>query len=477
MFAALIDELTGLSPAALDGRLASAKRRRDGADMEIAAITAVVEQRQLFQDHGHRSVNGYLKQQLNCPAAEARRIKRRSRLLDQHPEIGDLLGESRVGAAQADLLADAFLHRVAGARFGEFASLLTSQAEALEYADLKIAIDHFVVHADPDGSFDDQQFHEEHRSASVTVTNGAVSVLAHGGDPIAATEMKAIFERAVETEFHRDCDTRRRLHGDDHLAHPLPRTAAQRTFDALHQIFVASMTAPADGKRPEPVVNIVIDPTTAMEALARHGLIDIDDNAEADQPVDPTKLRCHTSTGTAVHPDVAVKAMLRGSVRRVIVDANDVVINFGRTQRLFTGNARRAAQLLVTRCAHRGCDVPAEFCDVDHIDEWVAHGGRTDQGNGGPACNTHDRWKHQQGLRGRRDRNGRIHLIKPDGTVIKPLNARDPVWADPDPPPAQSPAPPPPRTITWVDWTRGRRARGTAPHPDSTVTIYDLQAA
>ncbi len=62
--------------------------------------------------------------------------------------------------------------------------------------------------------------------------------------------------------------------------------------------------------------------------------------------------------------------MIRGSVRRVIVDAHDVVINLGRTQRLFTGKARHAAQLLTVHCGYRGCDVPAQFCDIDHINEW-----------------------------------------------------------------------------------------------------------
>lgn len=116
----------------------------------------------------------------------------------------------------------------------------------------------------------------------------------------------------------------------------------------------------------------------------------------------------------------------------MIVDANDVVISHGRTQRLFTGKAREAAQLLAIRCGHRGCDVPAEFCDVDHVDEWAADGGATDQANAMSLCGSHDRWKHRQRLRGRRDRHGRIHLIRPDGTVIKPVGARDPEWAEPD---------------------------------------------
>ncbi|NND76442.1 MAG: hypothetical protein HKN44_15700, partial [Ilumatobacter sp.] len=48
MFATLIDELTGLPAAVLDDALAAAKAKRDEADMEIAAITAVVDARQLY---------------------------------------------------------------------------------------------------------------------------------------------------------------------------------------------------------------------------------------------------------------------------------------------------------------------------------------------------------------------------------------------------------------------------------------------
>jgi hypothetical protein len=130
-----------------------------------------------------------------------------------------------------------------------------------------------------------------------------------------------------------------------------------------------------------------------------------------------------------VHPDAALQAMLAGSVRRVMVDAQAVVINMGRTQRLFTGKARQAAQLLAVRCGFRGCDVAAEFCDVDHVTPWV-DGGETDQANSLPLCGSHDRRKHGQQLRGRRDRHGRIHLIRPDGSVIKPLNAHDPEWTE-----------------------------------------------
>ena len=176
--------------------------------------------------------------------------------------------------------------------------------------------------------------------------------------------------------------------------------------------------------------------------------------------------------------------MLRGSVCRVMVDAHDVIINMGRKQRLFTGKARQAAQLLAVSCGHRGCDIPAEFCDVDHLDEWVADHGQTNQDNALPLCGSHDRWKHQQRLRGRRDTTGRVHLVKPDGTVIKALNTRDPEWAQPDEPAPNRAEPEPDtfdapvRTTTWGEQTKN----STSPSrhtiaPDAIVQIIDLRAA
>jgi hypothetical protein len=430
MFEARIDDLADATIVDLDAALAVAKRLRDEAELEIAAITSVVDSRQLFQEHAQHSIRAYLKQQLNCSGPEALRIKRRARLFNQHPEIGDALGESRIALGQVDAMASAQQHPRAGDRFAGFAALFVEQAERLEHDDFADVVNHFVVQADQDGAFADQRFNEDQRTASVRVDNGAVSVHVSGGDPCQSAEMKRIFDLAVEVEARKDFDARRVEFGTDALAHPLSRSVDQRRFDAMYEIMMASTVTPADGQRPEPLVNLMIDPATALEVLAAHGFLDLSADDLADlAAVDPTSRRCGTSTGVPVHPDVALKAMLRGSIRRVVVDAHDVVINMGRTRRLFTGKARQAAQLLAVRCGFRGCDVPAEFCDVDHVEPWV-DGGVTDQSNSMPLCGSHDRQKHRKQLRGRRDRHGRIHLVRPDGGVIKPLNARDPKWLD-----------------------------------------------
>lgn len=180
-------------------------------------------------------------------------------------------------------------------------------------ADFEKVVDQFIVLTDTDGAFDDQQFQEDERTASVAIVAGAVEVRATGGSALAAAEIDAVFKLACEAEFEKDCAARRAEFGDDALKHPLPRTGQQRKFDAMHEIFLAWATVPADGVAPQPLVN--------------------------------------------------------------------------------------------------------------------------DQKNAGPFCGGHDRYKQHETLRARRTASGRIRLIRPDGTVIKPVGQRDPEWADASPRP------------------------------------------
>ncbi len=86
--------------------------------------------------------------------------------------------------------------------------------------------------------------------------------------------------------------------------------------------------------------------------------------------------------------------------------------------------------------------------------------------------------KHQKRLRGRRDKHGRIHLIKPDGTVIKPLGARDPDWADNINETKPDTFDAPVRTTTWGEHTKNSTSpsRHSIP-PDAIVEIIYLRSA
>ena len=52
--------------------------------------------------------------------------------------------------------------------------------------------------------------------------------------------------------------------------------------------------------------------------------------------------RCSTLSGKPIDPHDALGAALIGHVRRVVFDSRGVVVDMGRTSRLFTGTARQA---------------------------------------------------------------------------------------------------------------------------------------
>jgi hypothetical protein len=200
---------------------------------------------------------------------------------------------------------------------------------------------------------------------------------------------------------------------------------------------MAWASTPAGAQRPEPLVNILYTAHRAGRALAAHGLAaDAEVFTTPSGPASTDDLltdRCETSTGVAVSDHDALRAMIHGQVRRAVVDTAGVTIDLGPRRRLFTGSARQAAQLVALTCSHPGCDIPAEFCDVDHL---VRHtdSGPTNQRNAAPVCGSHNRYKERAGLRSRRASNGRTYLIRPDNTVIAPVGQLPPTWTDSDPP-------------------------------------------
>lgn len=450
-----MEHCLGLGPDALDARVRELIVESRRVEAELSATLAVVDARRGFEADGHCSLHGYVKATTNCGRGRATQLVRRARLVNEEPHIANTWAAGHIGSAQADRLARASQHPRAGVLFRDHRERLVSDAEHLDYASFDTIATRFEKLADTDGAHADDRANIANRSASVVETADGVSVSAHGGDALQAAEMAAVLQQARDDEFADDCDHRRDEHGDNAPNHPLARTAQQRSFDALHRIFMAYPTAPADGKRPEPIVNIVIDGATAGAVLHEHGLTDTP-AVFTDADPELVDRRCETSTGTVIHPDLALAAMLTGRVRRAVVDANSVVIDLGRSQRLFTGNARDAARLLVTRCSARGCDIPARSCDIDHLQP-ASEQGQTDQANATPLCGRHNRHKHRTRLRARRTVNGDVRLIRPDGTLVGPAGERPPTWAPPDW--FQHV-----RTIDWDDFVRSRpRLQGHRP--------------
>jgi len=179
----------------------------------------------------------------------------------------------------------------------------------------------------------------------------------------------------------------------------------------------------------EPVPHAGVDPIPPADAdsgvdagVEGDGNVGADANrGGAPRPGTPGGLigyRCGTVDGRPLDPTEVVVAALIGQVRRTVAGADGVVMDMSRRTRLFTGARQLAVRLSSRSCVWTGCDVPSSDCQCDHLESFHGPGqGRTDPGNGAPACGRHNR-KKEQGYTVVRDRYGRYHVYRPDGTEI-----------------------------------------------------------
>ena len=451
MFEAVVSELVDLTDTALNDRIGELKMQQCRTDAELAAAIAVADSRALYQADAHRSMKGYLEATCNWSNHEVARWRSAAAAVNAHSLIGDAWLAGHIGAPQVAVLAKTHGNRRVRDQFPAFLPQLVANAEEMCFADFAATVDHFVAHADVDGAHDARDDAVEHRRARVVAVGGAVDVSAFGGDGVTTDEMIDIFQSFCDSEFEKDVAERRELHGDTAADHDLRRTPAQRSFDALLTIFRAGANANTVGPAASTVVNVVIDAATFGRMLAAAGLapttldgITVDpftglptsNTLLPDLMSDPAQLgsvRCETDRNVPIHTHDVLRAALAGHVRRVVVDGDGHVIDYGRKKRLFEGPARDAAKLLVRRCEHPGCDLPSGWSDVDHNREWNELG-ETNQNNAGVLCSNHNRAKHRLKLRRRRGVNRVGYTIRADGTMIVPIGARTPQFPAEDDP-------------------------------------------
>lgn len=444
LVAELVEERMGWNAAALDGEFREIELAIRELEAQRAAILAAGEARQVADLDGHRSTQAYVRAATHAPRGAASRLVRRARFLRDHPAVGEALMGGHIGVAQVDLLARVANHRRVGALFGDAViALMVEFAEHFAFDDFERLVERWVNLADQDGAWFDHLAAVEAREASVHVVGNELDVHASGGDVLTAERMQNIMERFVKAELQRDIEARRAAYGDDADAYPLPRTNAQRRFDALVAIFdTANAHAEAPGNPVDVAANVLMDAQTLHAAFESDGVLlpsgDVFDPSDYSRDecqqlldellADPTALlrrRCETVSGHPVHPRLVARALLTGYVRRVVVDSAGVPISFGRLQRCFTGPAAVVARLQTATCEFPGCGLPAMLCDVDHMDP-ASEGGPTDQANAATLCGPHNRFKHRRRWRARRGDKRRLYFSREDGTLVLAAGERPP---------------------------------------------------
>ncbi|GGD80830.1 HNH endonuclease signature motif containing protein [Microbacterium murale] len=171
------------------------------------------------------------------------------------------------------------------------------------------------------------------------------------------------------------------------------RTHAQKRHDAFA---TALMVAAASGGMPTlgGAAPTLVVSVTAEDYAHRTGRARID------------------SPGYDVPLGAADHAGCAGGVQRVLFDENGAIVAISTSARLFNATQRRAIVLRDRECLIPGCDVPADWCELHHVEEH-ARGGPTHTSNGVPLC-----WHHHhtldEGIWKIRMRNGMPEIRGPN---------------------------------------------------------------
>ncbi len=372
---------------------------------------------------GHASAKVMVRHVARLSNAEACRRAQSAHALRRLPTVRAAFAAGTIGGCQVERIARVHanprIRDVVEANEGSFAV----EAARNEY----LAFDHMVRDwervADEDGTRDaDRAAHEKRDATLHQGFDGSWTLTGRCGS-LAGAELETIFKAFYEAETMADWDAARAEKGDGANLADLPRTDAQRRFDALARAFrqAASARAGAPGGS-QVVTNVIIDQRTFERLAARLAGLDPTPVDDALSLFPTGSYRCSTMDGRPVEATAAVARALVGHVRRVVVGADGVVVDMGRRRRLFTGAAALAVKLERTTCYWPGCHTPVTRCQCDHLRPWSTRadgsgGGCTCPHDGGPACRRHNHDK-EHGYRVHRDATGTIHVHRPDGTEI-----------------------------------------------------------
>ncbi len=338
---------------------------------------------------GHRSAAAAIRHTGRMYGGEAAGVVKLARALRTMPGTELALSDGVITVAHARRLI-----RAAGRlEFGDGEAFLLRKAASLSFKDFERAVAYWEQVVDETRRSNDPEPPDEretNRALHVSKTLHDMGRLDGWLDPVGMATFAEALRRIEQEFFTADWALAKLSHGDNVTIDKLWRTPTQRRADALVEMAVRASTAPADGKRPLPLIIIHTDLETFTIALHNYF------GAAPPAPVGMERL-CELDDGTVISPTQMIEQALAGHVRRLVFESPGVILDYGRKQRLFTGALREAVCARDRECDHAGCEIPARRCEIDHVIEWDA-GGHTSHRNGKSRCSFHHRnWKPRPG--------------------------------------------------------------------------------
>ena len=373
LLTAAIDGLLDVDPDTLatpswPKQWSSSHRQQARLAAAVTRITAAADARRVWADDGSRSCGAWMAHRCRLPIGPARAEVWLGRRLRTMPAAAEAFAAGDISVRHAMVLASLARGRTAE-YFVRDEALLVDHARTMSWADFVRAIEYWRQHADPDGVERDADHDDALRRVHLSPGMRGTGILDGMLTPLGHATVDAALRRVEQELFEADWAAARAEHGDAATACHLTRTPAQRRHDALVELARRAVAAPADGKRPRPLISVFVGYETFKGRI------------------------CQLAGGTVVSPGTVASLLDEALIERVVFDGPSRVVDLGRARR-FTGAVRRALEVRDQRCTHRGCEQPAERCQGDHVHAWTA-GGTTTVDNGQLRCGFHNRWRWQ----------------------------------------------------------------------------------
>ena len=303
-------------------------------------------------------------------AAEGLRREKRSKVIEDAPSFGDALAAGSIGAEHVDALANVTVAVSAAVK-----DELLAGHEQLAVTASGLTPEQFARHCrdrirrlERDHGIDRNR--QQRNNTSLTWKQNVATGMLDGWLSL-HPELANQFTRAIDTEIAAMIAAGEAAGDPEFVNRTYSR--ARLAGEALGRLVVGGHQAVRPARAE--ILMICDHQTITTGRLHDHSI-------------------CETSDGLPVPPASIARLLCDGTLTPVIVGADGVVLDAGRTIRHANRNQRRALRAMYRTCAIAGCEVPFDRCEIHHI-TWVEHDGTTDLHNLIPICSRHHHLVHE----------------------------------------------------------------------------------
>ena len=328
----------------------------------IARKVASLARRAGHVELGYSSPTAYLMHRGTWSAGRAHRAVADSNAAWTAPSTHKAWEDGRLSTDQARLL-----FRIADGLPDEYQAAeerLTEIVEPLSVRDTAAALEYWRQAVDGPGTSD---LHSTQRGLSLTKCMNGMRRVDGWLTPLAGETLETALDALMPPP------------GEDD-----GRTPRQRRHDALEDLargYLDSGHAPlSGGEKPHLTVMTDLDALRGV-AGGTH----------------------ETSNGDVLTVDEVRRMACDASFSRIVLGPDSEVLDIGRKTRVWTAAQRRAIVARDRTCTWHGCERPAKWADIHHIEHW-ADGGTTSVENGALLCRFHHVLTHIDDARVRRRR-------------------------------------------------------------------------